>query len=289
MAHSTIDKSVQTLIQQIDRQHGAGTLMRLGDTQRLNVKTLELGLPPLDDILGGGLPQGRVIEIFGPEAAGKTTLALHAIMKAQEREGTAVFIDAEHALDPDYARQMGVDTDNLLISQPESGEMALALIETLLEVDTVSIIVVDSVAALIPEAEINAEMGDHLVGIHSRLMSKALRRITARFNATQSNCIVIFTNQLRYLQGVVYGSPETTTGGRALRFYASLRLEVRRIQTLKRGMEEYGIVVKVKTVKNKVAAPFRTVDLKLHFGRGFVLDESLLLNQSDPPLIPDEF
>jgi recombination protein RecA len=289
MTHSTVDQSVQKLIQQIDRQHGYGTLIRLGDTQRLKVKTLELGIPKLDAILGGGLPQGRIVEIFGPEGAGKTTLALHAILQSQQLGGTAVFIDAEHALDPDYARQLGVDTDNLLIAQPDSGEMALTLIETLVESNAIALIVVDSVAALIPEVELSAEIGDHLVGIHSRLMSKALRRLVARFNATQSNCIVIFTNQLRYIQGVVYGSPETTTGGRALRFYASVRLDVRRIQTLKRGTDEYGIVVKVKTVKNKVATPFRSVELNLQFGRGFVPDETLPLSQSNPQLIPNEF
>ncbi len=287
--HSTPDSSVQKLIQNVDRQYGYGTLMRLGDTQRLKINTLELGIPKLDEILGGGLPQGRIIEIFGPEGSGKTTLALHAILQAQQFGGTAAFIDAEHALDPDYAHQLGVDTENLLISQPDSGEMALALIETLVESKAISLIVVDSVAALIPEVELSSEIGDHLVGSHSRLMSKALRRIVARFNATQSNCIVIFTNQLRYVQGVVYGLPETTTGGRALRFYSSMRLEVRRIQTLKRGTDEYGIVVKVKAVKNKVAVPFRSVELNLQFGRGFVPDETLTFNQSDPRLVPDEF
>jgi recombination protein RecA len=244
------------LIKQLDRQLGKGTLMRLGDAKHLQIATLSTTIPDLDAVLGGGLPKGRIIEIFGPESAGKTTLALHAIAQAQRAGGAAAFIDAEHALDPVYAKALGVDIDKLLVSQPNSGEMALSVVESLVESGAIALIVVDSVAALTPQDELNGEMGDYMTGLHSKLMSKALGRITARLNANPSDCILVFTNQLRYQIGVTYGSPETTTGGRALRFYASMRLEVRRIQTLKRGLQEYGIKIKVKAAKNGIATGY---------------------------------
>lgn len=278
MTIPTLDQPIQQLIKQLDRQLGKGTLMRLGDAKHLQIATLSTAIPDLDAVLGGGLPKGRIIEIFGPESAGKTTLALHAIAQAQRAGGTAAFIDAEHALDPVYAKVLGVDIDKLLVSQPNSGEMALSVVESLVKSGAIALIVVDSVAALTPQDELNGEMGDYMTGLHSKLMSKALGRITARLNAKPSDCILVFTNQLRYQIGVTYGSPETTTGGRALRFYASMRLEVRRIQTLKRGLQEYGIKIKVKAAKNKVAPPFRSVELDLHFGKGFQQAENVPMN-----------
>lgn len=278
MTIPTLDQPIQQLIKQLDRQLGKGTLMRLGDAKHLQIATLSTAIPDLDAVLGGGLPKGRIIEIFGPESAGKTTLALHAIAQAQRAGGTAAFIDAEHALDPVYAKALGVDIDQLLVSQPNSGEMALSVVESLVESGAIALIVVDSVAALTPQDELNGEMGDYMTGLHSKLMSKALGRITARLNAKPSDCILIFTNQLRYQIGVTYGSPETTTGGRALLFYASMRLEVRRIQTLKRGLQEYGVKIKVKAAKNKVAPPFRSVELDLHFGKGFQQGENVPMN-----------
>jgi recombination protein RecA len=278
MTISTLDQPIQQLIKQLARQLGKSTLMRLSDAKHLQIATLSTAISDLDVVLDGGLPKGRIIESFGPESAGKTTLALHAIAQAQQAGGTAAFIDAEHALDPVYARALGVDINKLLVSQPNSGERALSVIESLVESGALALSVVDSVAALPTQDELNSEMGDYTTGLHSKLMSKALRRITARLNAKPFDCILVFTNQLRYQIGVTYGSPETTTGGRALRFYASMRLEVRRIQTLKRGLQEYGIKIKVKAAKNKVAPPFRSVELDLHFGKGFQQGENVPMN-----------
>ncbi|MDX2241577.1 MAG: recombinase RecA [Leptolyngbyaceae cyanobacterium bins.302] len=240
----------------------------LGDAAHLPIGCRAIGIPKLDAILGGGLPQGRIVEIYGPEASGKTTLALHAIAEVQKAGGIAAFIDAEHAFNVEYARAIGVRTDQLLVAQPDSGEAALELVNCLVASGKVALVVVDSVAALVPLEQLKAEMEHSLSGLHSRLMSKALGRLVNQLNATRSNCTVLFINQLRYKLGVVYGNPETTTGGNALKYYASIRLEVRRIMTLKRGNDEYGITIKVKTAKNKIVAPFRSVELKLVFGKG---------------------
>ncbi|MBQ7275944.1 MAG: recombinase RecA [Bacilli bacterium] len=268
-------KALSDTFKQIEKQFGKGSIMRLGDKVYENMEVVKTGSITLDMALGvGGYPKGRIIEIYGPESSGKTTMALHAIAEAQKAGGYAAFIDAEHALDPNYARALGVDVDNLILSQPDTGEQALEITEQLVRSNAISIVVIDSVAALVPKVEIDGDMGDSHVGLQARLMSQAMRKLSGIISKT--NTVAIFINQIREKVGVMFGSPETTSGGRALKFYATIRLDIRRVEGIKQGDNVIGNLTRIKVVKNKVAAPFKTAEIEIIYGRGVCYEAELL-------------